>query len=289
MYPIKRNLQMKHTIQQNKFTLKNGEEVEYLTFPLLEQCDIVSHLFSTRLGGVSEGIYASMNLSYSRGDVPEKVTENFARIAEIFGQSTGNIVCSDQTHTTNVRRVYQTDGGKGVTRQRDYHDVDALITNDENVILACFYADCVPIYFVDPRNRAIGLAHSGWRGTAGKISHQVIAAMETEFGSKREDILACIGPSICSDCYEVSEDVANVFLAEDFAGAKAVIPGNREGKFQLDLWKINLFLLREAGILEEHINVTDVCTCCNGDYLFSHRKSDGKRGNLGAFLMLRKS
>jgi len=289
MYPIKRKNKETQGMCQNRFTLNNGEVVEYLTFPLLERCDTVNHLFTTRLGGVSDGIYASMNLSYNRGDSPERVTENFSRIAEVFGQRIESIVCSDQTHTTNVRRVYQSDGGKGITRPRDYTDVDALITNDENVILACFYADCVPIYFVDPVNRAIGLAHSGWRGTAGKISHHVISAMEKEFGSKREDILACIGPSICGDCYEVSEDVANVFMAEAFAGAQAVTPGNREGKFQLDLWAVNHFLLKEAGILDEHINVTDVCTCCNSDYLFSHRKSEGKRGNLGAFLMLRKS
>lgn len=289
MYPINRKERAAQIMRQNRFTLKNVEEVEYLTFPLLEQCDVVNHVFSTRLGGVSDGIYASMNLSFNRGDAPEKVTENFSRIAEIFGRSVENIVCSDQTHTTNVRRVYKADGGKGVTRQRDYKDVDALITNEDDVILACFYADCVPIYFVDPNKKAIGLAHSGWRGTAGKISHQVIVAMEKEFGSKREDILACIGPSICGDCYEVSEDVANVFMAQEFAGAKAVTTGKREGKFQLDLWKVNLFLLQEAGILPEHIDVTDVCTCCNGEYLFSHRKSDGKRGNLGAFLMLRKS
>ena len=289
MYPITRKRKEAQVMRQNRFQLNNGEMVEYLTFPLLERCDAVEHLFSTRFGGVSDGIYSSMNLSFSRGDEPENVAENFARIAEIFGKSSDHIVCSDQTHTTNVRRVYKADGGKGVTRQRDYTDVDALITNDENVILACFYADCVPIYFVDPINRAIGLAHSGWRGTAGKISHQVIVAMEEAFGSKREDILVCIGPSICADCYEVSEDVADVFLAEEFAPADAVTPGKKEGKFQLDLWKVNSFLLQEAGILEEHINVTDVCTCCNGDYLFSHRKSEGKRGNLGAFLMLRKS
>ena len=142
---------------------------------------------------------------------------------------------------------------------------------------------------MDPINRAIGLAHSGWRGTAGKISHQVIVAMEEAFGSKREDILVCIGPSICADCYEVSEDVASVFMDETVYGTGVVIPGGKEGKYQLDLWEVNRHLLLKDGILPEHIQVTDVCTCCNGDYLFSHRYSNGKRGNLGAFLMLRKS
>ena len=289
MYPVIRKRSDKEVLIQREYINADGSKTEYLTFPLLESCNQVAHLFSTRVGGVSSGIYSSMNLSYSRGDKASCVDENFARIAGIFGKDRSAIVCSDQTHTTNVLRVFAKDAGKGVTIERDYTDIDALITDEEELILACFYADCVPIYFVDPVKKAIGLAHSGWRGTEGRISHQVIAAMEREFGSEREDILVCIGPSICKDCYEVSEDVASVFQEEEKYGACVVTKGNKEGKYQLDLWGVNRHLLLQAGILPEHIQVTDICTCCNGEYLFSHRKSEGKRGNLGAFLMLRKS
>lgn len=289
MYPVIRN---KHDVQilaQREFQNADGTRTEYLTFPLLDACDAVSHVFTTRIGGVSKGIYSSMNLSYSRGDDEKCVDENFARIAKIFGKESGSIVCSDQTHTNHVLRVTAKDAGKGVTIPRDYTDIDGLITNEEELILACFYADCVPVYFVDPVKRAIGLVHSGWRGTQGKISHQVISAMEREFGTNKKDILACIGPSICRECYEVSKDVASVFMDEMLYGSDVVTKTEKEGKYLLDLWGINKHLLLQAGILPEHIQVTDVCTCCNPDYLFSHRKSNGKRGNLGAFLMLRKS
>ena len=140
--------------------------VEYLTFPLLEQTGIVRHLFSTRIGGVSEGIYGTMNLSYARGDEKAAVDENFKRIAAALGCSLEDIVCSDQTHTVNLRVVSRQDGGKGILRPRDYHDVDGLLTDEPGLVLATFYADCVPLYFVDTRNRAVALAHSGWRGTS---------------------------------------------------------------------------------------------------------------------------
>ena len=145
-------------------------KVPYLTFPLLEKTGLVRHLFSTREGGVSTGIYSSMNVSYSRGDNKEAVDENFRRIAEIFGAAPDKMVCSRQTHTTNIRRVTKADCGKGVVRETDYEDVDGLITDEPGIILCTFYADCVPLYFVDTKHRAIGLSHSGWRGTVGRKS-----------------------------------------------------------------------------------------------------------------------
>lgn len=261
--------------------------LDYLTFPILSETGIVSHLFSTRNGGVSEGVYSTLNFSFSRGDNPEHVLENYKRIAAIFGKHIEDIVTSDQTHTTNIRRVTRADAGKGITRERDYHDIDGLLTNERGLILATFFADCVPLYFVDPVQHAIGLSHSGWRGTVGKMGLETVLAMKREFGSNEKDIVCAIGPSICKDCYEVSEDVILEFehafgsrLASFFYEQK----GN--GKYQLDLWEANRQVLLEAGILPEHIQVTDICTCCNFDLLFSHRASHGKRGNLGAFMCL---
>ncbi len=146
-------------------------DMEYLTFPSLEETGMVRHLFSTRTGGVSEGIFASMNLSYARGDRKEAVDENFRRVAAVLGCGVGDFVCSDQTHTVNVRRVTESDKGKGVTVPKDYTDVDGLITDEKGIVLATFYADCVPLYLADTKNRAIGLSHSGWRGT-GTGQHQ---------------------------------------------------------------------------------------------------------------------
>ncbi|MDE6318933.1 MAG: polyphenol oxidase family protein, partial [Lachnospiraceae bacterium] len=144
-------------------------ELVYLTFPVLEEIDWVSHLFSTRIGGVSEGIFASMNLSYTRGDKKDAVDENYRRIATALGCRVEDIVCSDQTHTTNLKVVGREDGGKGITRPKDYQDVDGLLTDEPGVYLATFYSDCVPLYFVDVKKRAIALAHSGWRGTVARM------------------------------------------------------------------------------------------------------------------------
>lgn len=262
--------------------------LEYLTFPLLEETGMVKHLFSTRLGGVSEGIFASMNLSYARGDRKEAVDENYRRIAGVLGCQVEDIVCSDQTHTTNLKVVGRQDGGKGVTRHRDYHDIDGLLTDEPGIVLATFYADCVPLYFVDTKRCAIALAHSGWRGTVARMGRCVTEKMREVYGTVPEDIVAAVGPSICQDCYEVSEDVAEAF-AQEFCKPgqeQEILISKGGGKYQLDLWRANEIVLTEAGIVPSRIQVTDLCTCHNSEYLFSHRASQGKRGNLGAFLGL---
>lgn len=261
-------------------------ELPLLQYPLLDETGIVSHCFSTRLGGVSQGVCSSLNLSFSRGDDPAAVMENYRRLADAFGKTIDDFVCTDQTHTTTVLRVGKEEKGYGVTKPRPYTDVDGLITNEPGVILSTFYADCVPLYFVDPVNKAIGLSHSGWRGTVERMGQKTLEAMADAFGTKPEDVYAAIGPSICQDCYEISEDVANHFY-EAFKGhGDEILINKGHGKYQLDLWKTNEIVMLEAGILPEHLAVTNICTCCNADLLFSHRASHGKRGNLGAFLML---
>lgn len=281
-------IQWKDNQQKHTKVNKKGEVV-YLTYPLLEETETVVHGFTTRLGGVSKGICSSMNLSFSRGDEEAAVYENYRRIADAVGFPYESIVCSDQTHTTNVRKVGKDDRGKGLLFSRNYHDVDGLITNEPEVTLATFYADCVPLYLVDPVKKAIGLSHSGWRGTVGKIGKVTVEAMEREFGSRPEDILTAIGPSICQECYEVSEDVAEEFrkiYPRELWNTLLWDKGN--GKYQLNLWEACRRNFLEAGILPEHIVLPEICTCCNPDFLFSHRASQGKRGNLAAFLMLKK-
>lgn len=275
---------------------KNGEHIfdeaegstPYLEYPMLRETGIVRHGFSTRLGGVSEGCYASLNLSFDRGDREEAVKENFRRIGEAIGVRCEDMVLSRQTHTTNVRIVTDADRGKGIIRERDYTDVDGLVTNVPGVCLVTSYADCVPLYFVDPVKRVIGLSHSGWRGTVGKIGGKTVRLMQEAFGSDPADILAAVGPSVCMDCYEVSEDVI-ARVKEAFAEPlwDQLFYGKPNGKYQLDLWKANELIFREAGILQEHIAVTNVCTHCNSEILYSHRAAGDKRGNLCAFLALK--
>lgn len=289
----------KSKLIQNEFLIRNekGERIdtlEYLTFPGLSKINCISHLFSTRLGGVSRDHLSSMNLSYSRGDDPENVTENFRRIASVFGKTEGDIVCTDQTHTINVRVATKEDAGKGITKERDYTDIDGQITNEKGIILSAFFADCVPLYFVDPVKEVIGLSHSGWRGTVAGMGAETIRKMQTVYGCDPKDIHVAIGPSICQECYEVSSEVYDAF-AEQFASDRDALQKvfyqkddwqRSEGKYQMDLWKANELIMLRAGILPEHIEITDLCTAHNPEYLFSHRKTNGKRGNLGAFLML---
>lgn len=261
-------------------------ELPLLEFSLLQKQPKIDHGFSTRQGGVSKGIYESLNLSFSRGDAPDAVLENYRRIAKAFHISVDQIVTSDQTHTTNVRVVSKEDGGSGITRTRDFSDVDGMITNEKGLLLATFYADCVPLYFYDPVHQAIGLSHSGWRGTVGRMGQCTLECMQKQYHTDPSQVIAAIGPSICQDCYEVSADVAERFQQE-FRNPDIVLPGRVEGKYQLDLWKANEEVLLDAGIQREHLAVTNICTCCNDKILYSHRASKGKRGNLGAFLMLK--
>lgn len=260
----------------------------YLTFPILEGTEAVKHLFSTRMGGVSEGIYSSMNLSYTRGDRKEAVDENYRRIAAALGCSVEDMVCSDQTHTTNLRIVGRADCGKGITRAKDYSDVDGLLTDEPGVYLATFFADCVPLYFVDTKKKAVALAHSGWRGTVARMGQCVVEKMREAYGTDPADLVAAVGPSICQECYEVSGDVAEAFAAAFHKPGqeREILLPKGCGKYQLDLWRANEIVLTEAGIPGDNIQVTDLCTCHNNRYLFSHRASRGQRGNLGAFLGL---
>lgn len=268
--------------------IQEKDGVYWLTYPRLEAEKEFLHGFSTRLGGVSKEHLCSMNLSFARGDRKENVRENFQRIAHAVGFSEEKMVFTHQTHTTNVRKVTEEDWGKGFSRERDYSDVDGLITNVSQTVLTTFYADCVPIYLVDPVKKAIGLCHSGWRGTVGRISQVTIARMQEEYGSDPKDILAAVGPSICQNCYEVSGDVIEQFQ-DSFREKywKELFYQKENGKYQLNLWKANEIILEEAGITKEHISVTDICTCCNPQLLYSHRASKGQRGNLAAFLMIR--
>lgn len=269
--------------------IKENNGVTWLSYPAFEQFPDIVHAFSTRLGGVSKGIYASMNLSFTRGDEDAAVHENYRRLAEAVGFRAEDIVTSDQTHTANVRVVTEEDRGNGITKPRPYTDVDGMITDVPGLVLATFYADCVPLYFVDPVHHAIGLSHSGWRGTVAKIGKVTVEKMKEEYGTESKDLYTAIGPSICQECYEVSEDVILEFQKSfDEKHWDRLFYSKDNGKYQLNLWEANRQIMLDAGICEEHISMPGICTCCNPEFLFSHRASHGKRGNLGAFLGIRK-
>ncbi len=266
--------------------LNHAETVPYLTFRSLEEIKCIRHAFSTRLGGVSEGEFTSMNLAFNRGDDPARVTENYRRLCASAGFAFDSLVASAQDHHTYVRAVTAADRGIGITKPRDRQSVDALVTNDPAVTLVTYYADCTPLFFVDEKNRAIGLAHAGWRGTVGRIGEKVIEKMTALYGTDPKDVKAAVGPAISVCCYEVDQPCAAHFLAlTDLDTDKFVFP-KQDGKYMLDLLECNRQILTAAGVPAEHISVSDVCTSCHSDLLWSHRATKGHRGTMSAFLSL---
>ena len=285
-----KNIQFHYKDSRPVFRECNSSGVLYLEYPLFAETGLVNHGVSTRIGGVSEGIFRSMNLGISRGDDPGAVMENYRRIGRAIGVSPEKMIFTRQTHTTNLRIVTDEDAGKGLFRERDYDDIDGLVTNVSGLCLVTFYADCVPLLFLDPVKKVIASCHSGWRGTVGRIGQHTVETMTQAFGCRPEDILAAVGPSICQDCYEVSEDVIEAFN-HSFAPVHypELYYQKENGKYQLDLWKANEIILLEAGIRPEHLSVTNLCTSCNPELLFSHRASKGQRGSLAVFLALKEA
>ena len=165
--------------------------------------------------------------------------------------------------------------------------MDGLLTDEPGVTLVTYYADCVPLYFLDPVHRAIGLAHAGWRGTVAGMGIKMAEAMAHKFGSRPEELLAAIGPSIGPCCYEVDQPVADAFAARTDWQPESFLRDCGNGKYMLNLWEANRRALLRAGLLEAHISVAELCTRCHADWLFSHRASGGKRGGMAAFLALK--
>lgn len=272
-----------HTGNMN-WNEKSG--VAYLTFPAFESFPFIRHAFSTRLGGVSEQEFSAMNLNFGRGDREENVRENFRLFCAAAGFDPETLVASAQDHHTVVRRVGASNRGTGIWKPKDLQSVDGLITNAPEVTLVTYYADCVPLFFVDPVRRAIGLAHAGWRGTVAKIGEVMVRRMAEEFGSQPGDLFAAVGPSIGPCCFEVDAPVADEFFRLEELCPWEFVTEKGGGKFMIDLWEANRRILNRSGIAEDRISVAQLCTKCNPNWLFSHRATGGKRGGLAAMMCL---
>ena len=266
--------------------LNNADSVPYLTYNSLSEIKFINHAFSTRLGGVSRGEFTSMNLAFNRGDNPDAVTENYRRFCQSAGFDFESLTASAQDHHTFVRAVTRENRGVGIYKPRDMESVDAIITNESGVTLVTYYADCTPLFFVDTKNRAIGLAHAGWRGTVGRIGEKTVEKMTGLYGTNPADIKAAIGPAISVCCYEVDKPCADNFYAlEGLDSGQFVFPKENE-KYMVDLPEANRQILVAAGVLPQNITVSDVCTNCNSELLWSHRATKGHRGTMCAFLSL---
>lgn len=293
--------------------LNNADSVPYITFKSLKDIKWLNCGFSTRYGGVSRGCFSSMNMSFMRGDDPEDVMENIRLFSSSAGFKPENIVMPHQCHTTNVQTVGKYERGRGVRLKLlknaggkalsdipgTEEETDGQITNQKDVVLYVLGADCVPVFIVDTEKRVIAAVHAGWKGTVNDIAGAAIEKMKSEFGTDPKDIKAVIGPSICRDCYEVSGDVADVFIKRYYGSTdlvkdmdrnkvKIVRPAsgnfidNPTGKYFLDLWEANRVNLVKAGVSAPEIEISGLCTKCHSDMFYSHRAHGNDRGvNIG--------
>lgn len=264
------------------FRLNKKGGVSYYTITSFEETGLVKHGFSTREGGVSEGCYSSMNLRFHCDDDRENVLRNYKIMADTLGMDYRRLVLSKQVHGDFIHVTSEEDCGNGIMRENAFLGVDALITDKRNIPLVTLFADCVPLFFLDRRLGVIALAHSGWKGTVGRIGQKTVRKMKSDYGSRTEDILTAIGPSIKEDHFEVGDEVAEIFIKE-FGEDTAVKYGER---YHVNMQSAIKKQFLEEGIPEGNIDDCGICTYCESELLFSHRKTNGKRGNMGAFLEL---
>lgn len=256
-------------------------------FHHFESTGLVEHGFTTRLGGVSNGPYAGLNTAFHVGDADENVITNRALASGELNINSHDLIAGKQVHGDRVAVVDRRDLGRGAVSYEDsIPATDALVTGDPGVPLSSYYADCVPLFFLDPVKRIIALAHAGWKGTALKIGRKVVETMAGTFGSEPRHCLAGVGPAIGPCCYEVGEQVMEPFH-QSFTDIKDMTGPSSPGKWFLDLWEANRRTLVEAGLKPENIIVSSICTSCRNDLFFSYRAQGGTAGRMASLIVLK--
>ncbi len=243
----------------------------------------IQHGFTARKGGVSEPPFDSLNLRLGREDCEEHVRENFRRLCRREGISEESLTIVSFEHGSTVLRVGAKDAGRGYCR-KPLPACDGIVTNSPGVTLVTDHADCGCIFACDPLNRAIGLAHAGWKGTLGRIGEKLVRLMAQSFGSDPAALIMSTGPCICGHCYEVDEALAKRFEKE-FATDACAYPG-KPGKAQLSLETAVAIQLLDAGVLAQNITMMECCTYENPETLFSHRRDRGRTGDMAGFMKI---
>lgn len=250
--------------------------------------------FSGRSGGVSGPPWASLNIGLHVGDRADDVIQNRKLIAAAIDWPFESWTCAEQVHGSQVGRVTKLERGKGRASHADaIAGCDAIMTNEPDLLLASFYADCVPLYFYDPEHGAVALAHAGWRGTVGQIAAATLRAMGEAYGTNPQQVAAAIGPAIGSCCYEVDGiviDEVDALIAElqlEDAVAQSLMTRDGNGKARPDLKEINRQIMIKAGILPIHIELTEWCTGCRRDLFYSHRMEGGRTGRMASWIGIR--
>ena len=268
-----------------RFILKYGNNgLWYGAFTHFDKLAI-KHGVSSRLGGTSKQPFVSLNLGLHTGDDDQQVITNRQLFCQGVGVLAEDIVTAEQVHTDRVAVVTKDDLGKGAKNYSEaLRATDALITNIPDIPLMLFFADCVPVLIVDPVQKAIGIAHAGWKGTVDKIAQKTVLAMQKHYGTDPVHCLAAIAPSIGPCCYEVDDVVINKLKSQFENWQQLLRPHG--SKFHLNLWQANRQQLEQIGVQGENIIVSDVCTACNKELFFSYRAEDGCTGRIGAVIVL---
>ena len=255
-------------------------DVVYFEFENIAAVGLVRHGFSTRIGGVSRGHFAAMNLGYGRGDDDVNVKENYRLFCHALGVDVESIAKGSQKHTTNIRRA---DCPGSI-----FDNTDGLVTDKPGITLVTYYADCVPLLLCDPVRGAIANCHAGWRGTAHNMAGAAVEKMMAEYGSNPKDILVGIGPSIAYQNFEVGPEVAQTFKnLLPFSAEFVYNSQSKPEKYHIDLWAINRASLMAAGVPKENVEMAGMCTFDDEAHFYSHRRSGSDRGSLAAFIALK--
>ncbi|WP_233531906.1 peptidoglycan editing factor PgeF [Paenibacillus alkalitolerans] len=254
----------------------------------MERFPWLSAGFTTRRGGVSREPWNTLNCALHVGDAPEDVAANRIRTASAAGFEFDAWTCAEQVHGSDIGIVTKEHRGAGkMSREDAIAAKDGLITKEPGIMLTAFFADCVPLWFVDPDHRAIGIAHAGWRGSVADVAGKTVEAMRSIFGSDPSRMAAAVGPSIGSCCYEVDDYVIDQVKAAGEISGDVFVPASVPGKYMLNLSKYNAKKIAKAGILANRIEITGYCTSCHTDLFFSHRKEGGKTGRMAAWIAIR--
>ncbi|MDD3243225.1 MAG: peptidoglycan editing factor PgeF [Eubacteriales bacterium] len=271
-------------IDRGTFVKQNQNGVAYYTIPFLNDTGLVCTVYSTRQGGVSTGETAAMNLGMRRRDTPDNVMENYRRLLRCAETTPERAVVTQQVHGTQILRADLSMGGKGIRFGEPAPEADGLMTDVRGAALIKHSADCATIYLLDPVKKAIALAHSGWRGTLADMAGHAVEALRREYGSDPGDCMAAVAPSIGPCCFEVGEDVTQLF-ADAYPRWDLVRRGAE--KPHVDLWACLDAQLIRAGLRPENIRLSGVCTCCHPDEFHSHRHSRGHCGLMAAVFELK--
>lgn len=268
----------------SSFEWINKDDIRYITLPHWTRQG-VSMAFSARLGGVSQFPYNTLNLALHVGDKTGDVTENRRRYLELFSFTPENMVCCEQVHGNSVAVVGEEEQGRGALDYKtSLPGYDAMVCRTPGIILSTFYADCVPIYLFNPVQRVVAIAHSGWKGTMGRIAVQTLRVMQREFGCSPDNTEVFVGPGIGGCCFQIGQDLVKQ-VKEEFPGLNGILKYESD-EYTWDLQLTNRLMLQETGVRSENITVCELCTACNTETFFSYRREQGKTGRMAAVIGL---